>query len=141
MNYLTARSYPRISSIICFDSYQVRSDFSVGFILAWSNYTTRLIRTCSLSTLWPRARGSFPMTTAFSFRVKWIKSINEYVTYIIHSFDIVLFFRSLAVQLFNFDMKDIEWPQYNRQHLIGIKQYLLREDLTQMPKCIVRIKR
>ncbi len=30
MNYLTARSYRRISSIICFDSYKVHIDFSVG---------------------------------------------------------------------------------------------------------------
>ncbi|CAF1275718.1 unnamed protein product [Rotaria sordida] len=44
-------------------------------------------------------------------------------------------------QIFNFDVKDLDWSQYWRIYCLGAKQYLLREDLAHMPQCRKRNQR
>lgn len=38
-------------------------------------------------------------------------------------------------RIFNFDVTNLNWSQYWRQYCIGVKQYVLREDLAHMSKC------
>lgn len=41
-------------------------------------------------------------------------------------------------QLFNFDLSELNWTEYVRNHIMGVKRYLLKEDLNRMTKCYKR---
>ncbi|CAF0886506.1 unnamed protein product [Adineta ricciae] len=41
-------------------------------------------------------------------------------------------------QLFNFDVQDLNWVEYIRNHVLGVKKYLLKDDMDRMTQCYER---
>ena len=46
-----------------------------------------------------------------------------------------------ALQIFDFDLKDLVWDDYWLNYCRGAKEFLLREDLTRTAKCHARYLR
>ncbi|CAF1307836.1 unnamed protein product, partial [Rotaria sp. Silwood1] len=42
-------------------------------------------------------------------------------------------------KLFNFDLTELDWTDYIKDHVIGVKKYLLKEDINRMSTCYKRI--
>jgi len=43
--------------------------------------------------------------------------------------------------IFNFDMKKIDWDQYYRSFTLGVKMYLLKDDMSELPKARQLVQR
>ena len=43
--------------------------------------------------------------------------------------------------IFNFDMKNIDWDQYYRSFTLGVKMYLLKDDMNELPKARQLVQR
>lgn len=41
-------------------------------------------------------------------------------------------------QLFNFDLNSIDWQEYFRVHCVGIRQFILKEDMDTIPEAMKR---
>ena len=54
---------------------------------------------------------------------------NIYTTYLV------------SFQMFNFDVEKIDWDTYFVQFILGLKKYLLKEDLANLPVAQSRIRK
>lgn len=41
--------------------------------------------------------------------------------------------RPAALQTFNFDVRQLNWPEYIENYCIGTKKYVLNEDMSDIP--------
>jgi fatty acyl-CoA reductase len=48
---------------------------------------------------------------------------------------------SLALQVFNFDVRQLNWLEYIENYVLGVKKYLLKEDLAGIPKAKQHLRR
>ena len=46
-----------------------------------------------------------------------------------------------SIQTFNFDVEKLDWNTYFVRFVLGIKQFLLKEDLANLPVAQSRIRR
>lgn len=47
----------------------------------------------------------------------------------------------LAFQVFNFDVRQLNWLEYIENYVLGLKQYLLIEDMSGIPKAKEHLKK
>jgi fatty acyl-CoA reductase len=40
-----------------------------------------------------------------------------------------------GVQIFNLDVRELNWKSYLEQYCLGTKKYLLKEDMSKMSSC------
>lgn len=50
-------------------------------------------------------------------------------------------FYLFAFQVFNFDVRQLNWLEYIENYVLGIKKYLLKEDMAGIPKAKQHLKR
>lgn len=48
---------------------------------------------------------------------------------------------SLASQVFNFDVRQLNWLEYIENYVLGVKKYLLKEDMAGIPEAKQHLKR
>lgn len=46
-----------------------------------------------------------------------------------------------AFQIFNFDVRQLNWLDYIENYVLGIKKYLLKEDMAGVPEAKQHLKR
>lgn len=46
-----------------------------------------------------------------------------------------------AFQVFNFDVRQLNWLEYIENYVLGVKKYLLKEDMAGVPKAKQHLKR
>ncbi|KAI2564986.1 fatty acyl-CoA reductase 2 [Homo sapiens] len=44
-------------------------------------------------------------------------------------------------RVFNFDVRQLNWLEYIENYVLGVKKYLLKEDMAGIPKAKQRLKR
>lgn len=44
-------------------------------------------------------------------------------------------------QMFYFDMKDLDWDNFTRESMFGMRQYLMKDDPSTIPDAIKRMKK
>lgn len=44
-------------------------------------------------------------------------------------------------QMFSMNLKEIDWHEYMQNYVLGVRQYLLQEDPSTLPKARMRLKR
>ena len=60
--------------------------------------------------------------------------------FVTHDF-IFTIMRLFPFQIFNFDVEKIEWENYLKRFTIGLKTFLLKEDLANLPVAHSRIRK
>ena len=74
----------------------------------------------------------------FTNKTKW----NRFSSKI---FDLKVTFINLNLiiiqKIFNFDIKDLNWHSYIEQYCLGIKKFVLNEDLSKMNNCRKELER
>lgn len=48
---------------------------------------------------------------------------------------------SLAFQVFYFDVQQLNWKEYVENYVLGVKKYLLEEDISRIPKVKKHLKK
>jgi len=44
-------------------------------------------------------------------------------------------------RLFNFNIKEVDWPDYIGKYFLGMRKYVLKEDITTLPAARKRIRK
>jgi len=97
--------------------------------------------------IYRRLIGRKPICTKLSYKIyKSVRTLQFFTsnTWIFSNDNSILLqdeMNDTDQQLFSFDMKDLDWSHYWRNYCIGLKQYLLQEDISRMSKCYVRNQR
>lgn len=50
-------------------------------------------------------------------------------------------FSHFSFQVFNFDVRHLNWSQYMENYVLGIKKYLLKEDMAGIPEVKQHLRR
>lgn len=48
---------------------------------------------------------------------------------------------SSCLQVFNFDVRQLNWLEYIENYVLGVKKYLLKEDMAGIPEAKQHLKR
>lgn len=53
----------------------------------------------------------------------------------------VLFSKSFSLQIFHFDIRQLDWDHYLHDYMLGVKRYILKDDMMSLDGPLTNITR